>query len=107
MLVVIQDRKGAERLLKLAFPVADIFDNLLMDLGGGSEQSQQEAIELLGLDSEKDLKAFHFMPAVFGQWSRQRVVPQALHSNLRATDSGSRLLEVRQQEGVGHARAKT
>ncbi|KAL1515086.1 hypothetical protein AB1Y20_004150 [Prymnesium parvum] len=59
------DRKGAERLLKLAFPVADIFDNLLMDLGGGSEQSQQEAIELLGLDSEKDLKAFHFMPAVF------------------------------------------
>ena len=66
-------RRGAELMLRLAFPVSAVFDDVLMLLGGGfGAGAQKAAIEFLSLGSEGELHAYHTKYSLFSQWSRQR-----------------------------------
>mmetsp|Transcript_13268 Transcript_13268/g.39164 ORF Transcript_13268/g.39164 Transcript_13268/m.39164 type:complete len:324 (+) Transcript_13268:110-1081(+) len=73
-------REGAERLLRLAFPVSAYFDDMLYALAGGyGESAQQVALERAGVRSAAELRAFHSSSSLFGQHSKDGGVSTLIH----------------------------
>jgi len=65
-------RKGASALLRLAFPVSAVFDDILAALGGRfGPRHQLQTLRAAGLQTLDDLGARHFKYSIFGQLSRQ------------------------------------
>ena len=64
-------KRGARALLRLSVPVSTVFDDILMQLGGGfGSASQQNALQFAGLQSEGDLRSLHVEASLFGQVSK-------------------------------------
>lgn len=65
------DREGARRLLRLAFPVRSVFDDVLYTLAGGlGADVQASALAAAGLRSAEALGAVHLKYSLFAQLSR-------------------------------------
>lgn len=65
-------RHGAQALLRLGFPVAIVFDDVLAALGGRlGPRHQSQALRAAGLHSTSELGARHLKHSLFGQLSRQ------------------------------------
>jgi len=66
-------RLGAKNMLRLAFPVSTVFDDILMLLGGGfGHEALQSTLKFMSLSSERQLGAVHARHSLFSQWSRQQ-----------------------------------
>ena len=73
-------RKGAEHLLRLAYPVSSYFDDQLYALAGGfGESAQRVALEHAGVQSADELHAFHSSESLFGQRSKDGSLPTLIH----------------------------
>ena len=78
-----QDREGAERLLRLAYPVAAAFYDQLGILGGAHGQNaQRQSLDYSGLQIDRML---HFQSSLFSQWVHQTtaVPPELLVQSMR------------------------
>ena len=64
--------QGAERLLRLAFPVSSYFDDELYALAGGyGDTAQEVSLERAGVESPRELRAIHTSVSLFAQRSKQ------------------------------------